>query len=64
MLNKCDLIDEDATKELVEAIKAASGKPVLTASGVTGQGVDRVLETIWLKVSGGEESVESTGWNR
>jgi GTP-binding protein len=64
MLNKCDLIDEDATKKLVEAIKAASGKPVLTASGVTGQGVDRVLETIWLKVSGGEESVESTGWNR
>lgn len=64
MLNKCDLIDEDTTKELVAAIKVASGKPVLTASGVTGHGVGRVLEAIWSKVSGGEESVETGGWNR
>jgi GTP-binding protein len=64
MLNKCDLIDEDTTQEIVAALKSAGGTPVLAASGVTGQGVDRVLEAIWLMVSGVEETIETGGWNR
>jgi ribosome biogenesis GTPase A len=64
MLNKCDLIDEDTTQEIVAALKSAGGTPVLAASGVTGQGVDRVLEAIWSTVSGVEETIETGGWNR
>lgn len=64
MLNKCDLIDEGTANQIVAALKSASGQPVLTASAATGQGIDRVLEAIWSKVSGTEEAIEAGGWKQ
>jgi GTP-binding protein len=43
VLNKIDALSEDDIKEKVKVLKKASKAEVLTASGVTGKGVDAVL---------------------
>ncbi len=46
VLNKIDAIDPDAVKEKVKVLKRASKAEVFTCSGVTGEGVDKVLYRI------------------
>lgn len=46
VLNKIDAIDEDEIKEKVKVLKRASKAEVFTCSGVTGEGVDKVLYRI------------------
>ncbi|KQV09669.1 GTPase ObgE [Devosia sp. Root105] len=46
VLNKIDAIDPDALKEKVKVLKRASKAEVFTCSGVTGEGVDKVLYRI------------------
>jgi GTP-binding protein len=43
VLNKVDALDDEQIKEKVKVLKKLSKAEVLTASGVTGQGVDQVL---------------------
>ena len=43
VLNKIDAIDPDDLKEKVKTLRKVSKADVLTVSGVTGQGVDKVL---------------------
>ena len=43
VLNKIDALTEDEIKDKVKVLKRASKAEVLTASGVTGKGVDQVL---------------------
>ena len=59
LLNKCDLIDEETRHALVDELKDATGRPVLTGSGVTGDGVKAVLEAVW--VAGGH--APAGGWS-
>jgi len=47
LLNKCDLIDDEACERLAESIRAGSGCDVLTASGITGEGVEAVMDRVW-----------------
>ena len=46
VLNKIDAIDPDEVKEKVKVLKRASKAEVFTCSGVTGEGVDKVLYRI------------------
>ena len=46
VLNKIDAIDADEVKEKVKVLKRASKAEVFTCSGVTGEGVDKVLYRI------------------
>ncbi|WP_055046753.1 GTPase ObgE [Devosia sp. A16] len=46
VLNKTDAIDPDAVKDKVKVLKRASKAEVFTCSGVTGEGVDKVLYRI------------------
>ncbi|MBN9308391.1 MAG: GTPase ObgE [Devosia sp.] len=46
VLNKIDSIEADAVKEKVKVLKRASKAEVFTCSGVTGEGVDKVLYRI------------------
>ena len=46
VLNKIDAIDADEIKEKVKILKRASKAEVFTCSGVTGEGVDKVLYRI------------------
>lgn len=46
VLNKIDAIDADEIKEKVKVLKRASKAEVFTCSGVTGEGVDKVLYRI------------------
>ena len=47
LLNKCDLIDEASRQQLVESLRAGTGCEVMTASGMTGDGVGDVMERVW-----------------
>ncbi|ODT26053.1 MAG: GTPase ObgE [Kaistia sp. SCN 65-12] len=46
VLNKIDAIDPDEVKEKVKVLKRASKAEVFTCSGITGEGVDKVLYRI------------------
>jgi len=46
VLNKIDAIDPDEVKEKLKVLKRASKAEVFTCSGVTGEGVDKVLYRI------------------
>ncbi len=46
VLNKIDALDAEAIKEKVKVLKRLSKAEVMTASGVSGQGVDQVLYRI------------------
>lgn len=46
VLNKIDAIDADAVKDKVKVLKRISKAEVFTCSGVTGEGVDKVLYRI------------------
>jgi GTP-binding protein len=46
VLNKIDAIDPDEVKDKVKVLKRASKAEVFTCSGVTGEGVDKVLYRI------------------
>ena len=43
VLNKIDALEPDEIKEKVKILKRASKAEVFTVSGVTGEGVDKVL---------------------
>jgi GTP-binding protein len=45
-LNKCDALDDDAVAERLEALSAVAKGPVFALSGVSGQGVDKVLHAL------------------
>lgn len=48
VLSKADILAPGERERLVEALQAASGGgPVFVASGVTGEGVPRVLDAVW-----------------
>ncbi|MCP4758538.1 MAG: Obg family GTPase CgtA [Planctomycetes bacterium] len=47
LLNKCDLIDETTRASLVKSLKRGTGCDVMTASGMTGDGVEAVMEQVW-----------------
>lgn len=46
-LNKCDALTPEAITEAKEALEHAAGRPVHTISGVSGQGMDTLLEAIF-----------------
>ncbi|MGB0681463.1 MAG: GTPase ObgE [Magnetovibrionaceae bacterium] len=57
-LNKCDALTEEELVERRDALAEAAGKPVLTLSGVSGDGVDEVLRAL-LEVIGVENEAEA-----
>ena len=46
-LNKVDLLEPRRTSAVLEELEAASGQPVYPISGVTGSGVEALLEAVW-----------------
>ena len=49
-LNKVDALDADSRAERLAALQAASGRPVLALSGVSGEGVEAVLRALWQQI--------------
>ncbi|MCH2139981.1 MAG: 50S ribosome-binding GTPase, partial [Phycisphaerales bacterium] len=47
LLNKCDLIDEGKQNDVMDILRDGTGKEVLPASGMTGEGMGAVLERLW-----------------
>jgi GTP-binding protein len=68
VLNKIDVVPADERRDVVARLAAAiaaqagaaSGRPVLVASGATGEGVAAVLEACWIALGRGEPA----GWKR
>ncbi|HMV65656.1 MAG TPA: GTPase ObgE [Myxococcota bacterium] len=46
-INKIDLLDDDEREAVRAELRAASGAPVHLISGVTGDGVDRLVGAVW-----------------
>ena len=64
-LNKTDTIDAELTAALADELAAESGAPVLPVSGITGDGVEAVLDAIVERLGRRAESepVEDEGWS-
>ncbi|WP_114953065.1 GTPase ObgE [Sphingosinicella terrae] len=64
-LNKTDTIDEELTAALAEELAAESGAPVFPVSGITGEGVDAVLDAIVERLGRRAEAAadEEEGWS-
>jgi len=50
-LNKVDALDPDTRKKQLAALKKASGAEVLCLSGVSGEGVDKVVARLWQHIA-------------
>jgi GTP-binding protein len=50
-LNKTDAMTPQARASRLKALSRATGKPVLTVSGATGEGVTEVLRTLWATIA-------------
>jgi GTP-binding protein len=59
LLNKCDLIDDESTAAIVAELAAETGRTILPGSGVTGEGVQALLEAVWTARGGGQAEA---GW--
>ncbi len=46
-LNKCDAVDPEDLEEKRLALADAAARPVMTLSGVTGEGVKEILSALW-----------------
>ena len=64
VLNKTDALGPDLTEMQKEALEAACGTPVLTMSGVSGEGVTEVLRALWRLVdeTPADEEAEAGPW--
>lgn len=61
-LNKCDLVTDRSTlEEIVGRLSAEAGAEVFIISGVSGEGLDPLLERLWSLVHPGKAGVE--GWS-
>lgn len=49
-LNKCDALDEETIAERKAALEKAAGAPVHVLSGVSGDGVDKVLSALLVEI--------------
>jgi GTP-binding protein len=66
-LNKIDALDDEERAEKVAALEAAIGKPVLSMSGVSREGLDDVLRTVRRRVLGAKQAeaaqaADDTSW--
>ncbi len=50
VLNKQELVDETRLEEIVHEVQLASDRKVLTISAAMGNGLDRLLETVWAEL--------------
>ena len=58
-LNKCDALDAATVASHCEALAAATGARVMALSGVSGEGVSAVLESLEAEIRAGREQVEA-----
>lgn len=49
-LNKCDALDEETIAERTAVLEKAAGAPVHALSGVSGEGVDKVLSALLAEI--------------
>jgi GTP-binding protein len=56
VLTKADILQGDDRERLVAALEAASGAKVFVASGVTGEGVNAVLDAVWAVLEANREA--------
>jgi GTP-binding protein len=66
-LNKIDALDDEERAEKLAALEAATGKPVLSMSGVSREGLDDVLRTVRRRVLGAKQAeaaqaADDTSW--
>ncbi len=66
-LNKIDALDDEERAEKIAALEAATGKPVLSMSGVSREGLDDVLRTVRRRVLGAKQAeaaqaADDTSW--
>jgi 50S ribosomal subunit-associated GTPase HflX len=47
LLNKCDQIEDAVRDDLLASLTRGTGREVMAASGMTGDGVDAVMEHVW-----------------
>jgi len=61
VLNKCDALGTDQIRKKKAALEKASGQPVMTISGATGQGVQEVLRALLAAIRRSHENTLAQG---
>ncbi|HEX4888831.1 MAG TPA: GTPase ObgE [Alphaproteobacteria bacterium] len=61
VLNKCDALSTDQIRRKKAALEKASGQPVMTISGATGQGVQEVLRALLAAIRRSHENTLAQG---
>ncbi len=57
-LNKCDALDDEEIAAKAQALSEAVGRPVMTLSGVSGQGVESVLYALLARIRAAREGAD------